>query len=291
MYATSFDYYRATSVAEAVELLQKHAGAKLLAGGHSLLPTMKLRVAQPPALIDIGRLEELRELEMLGEQLRLGALVTHSMLAASALVREHCPLLAETAGRIGDQQVRNRGTLGGSLAHADPAADYPTAILALEAMLGTVGAEGGRTVPAAEFFTDLLTTALTPDEVLVHVTVPSYGTIPGMGGAYLKHPHPASGYAVVGVAALVHLQDGKFAKVSIAIGGATATPIRAEEAEAALTGQVLSAENIAAAAEQVGLSIHNPLSDAYASEAYRVQLAKVLTQRALTQAVARAQGK
>lgn len=288
MYTSAFNYYRPQSLAEALALLHAHPEAKVLAGGHSLIPAMKLRVAQPAALVDIGRLPGLAGITEAGGALRLGALTTHNAVASSALVRAQCGLLAEAASQIGDQQVRNRGTLGGSLAHADPAADYPTVILALGATLHVAGAAGERTIPAGAFFTGLLSTALGAGELLTAVTVPVCGA--GTGGAYLKHPHPASGYAVAGAAALVTVADGKVAQVSLAIGGVCATPVRAAAAEKALAGQAPSESAIAAAAAKAAEALSDPLSDSYASGDYRVHLATVLAKRALTQAVARAQG-
>jgi len=286
MYSANFEYYRASSAAEAVQLLKAHPGAKLLAGGHSLLPQMKLRVAQPPALIDISRIGALAGITVEGDQLKIGAGTTHNTLATSAVVREHCPILAEAASLIGDQQVRNRGTLGGSLAHADPAADMPTVMLALGATLTVLGPQGSRSLSAADFETDMFTTALAEDEVLISISVPSMGS--GTGGAYAKHDHPASGYAVVGVAAIVMLKDGKCSGASLAVGGATPKPVSATAAAAALKGQALSAENIAAAAAKVAGAISDPLSDYYASGEYRTHLATVLAKRALTAAASRA---
>jgi len=286
MYSANFEYYRANSAAEAVQLLKAHPGAKLLAGGHSLLPQMKLRVAQPPALIDISRIGALAGITVEGDQLKIGAGTTHNTLATSAVVREHCPILAEAASLIGDQQVRNRGTIGGSLAHADPAADMPTVMLALGATLTVLGPKGSRSLSAADFETDMFTTALAEDEVLISISVPSMGS--GTGGAYAKHDHPASGYAVVGVAAIVMLKDGKCSGASLAVGGATPKPVSATAAAAALKGQALSAENIAAAAAKVAGAISDPLSDYYASGEYRTHLATVLAKRALTSAASRA---
>ena len=173
MYSAPFDYYRASSLAEAVELLKAHPGAKLLAGGHSLLPQMKLRVSTPEALVDIGRVKELAGINLAGGTVTIGAMTTHHTLATSAVVAEHCPILTEAALQIGDQQVRNRGTLGGSLAHADPAADMPAVIVALGGMLHATGANGTREIPAEAFFKDLFTTDLAPDEVLTSINVPA----------------------------------------------------------------------------------------------------------------------
>jgi aerobic carbon-monoxide dehydrogenase medium subunit len=286
MYSSQFDYYRASTVQEAVQLLQAHPGAKLLAGGHSLLPQMKLRVAQPPALIDISHVRDLAGVSLDGDKLKIGAGTTYASLASSAVIREHCPILGEAATQIGDPQVRNRGTIGGSLAHADPAADLPTVAVALGATLTALGARGSREIAAADFFTDLFTTALGEDEVLTTITVRAYGS--GTGGSYFKHDHPASGYAVVGVAAIVMVSGGRCSGASVVVGGATPNPVRATAAEAALKGQALNAANIAAAAAKASEAISDPLSDYYASGEYRRHLATVLAKRALTSAAQRA---
>jgi aerobic carbon-monoxide dehydrogenase medium subunit len=286
MYAAPFDYYRATSVAEAIQLLGQHPGAKLLAGGHSLLPAMKLRVSQPPVLVDIGRIGELAGITRDGDRLRIGAMTTHDTLANSDLLRQHCPILAEAAALIGDQQVRNRGTIGGSLAHSDPAADLPTVIVAIGQTLTAVGPNGSRDIAAGGFCTDLFTTALAEDEVLTAITVPVFG--PGIGSAYVKHEHPASGYAVVGVAAVLGVEDGAITLARIAIGGASNVPVRATEAEVGLMGQAPGEQAFNAAAEQAGAMFTEPHGDHYASGDYRRHLAVVLTRRALKLAAERA---
>jgi carbon-monoxide dehydrogenase medium subunit len=286
MYSSNFEYFRPTTTAEAIEMLRSHPGAKVLAGGHSLLPQMKLRVAQPAALVDIGRLSDLSGISLDGDTLRIGATTTHTALATSAVVIEHCPILAEAAMQIGDQQVRNRGTVGGSLAHADPAADLPTVMVALGATFSALGPGGARDIPAADFFVDIFTTALQPDEILTGVKVKAYGA--GTGGAYLKHAHPASGFAVVGVAAIVMVKDGKCTGARIAVGGASPNPILASVAGDWLAGQATEAATFAAAAGKVNDAISEPMSDHYASAGYRRQLATVLTRRALIAACSRA---
>jgi aerobic carbon-monoxide dehydrogenase medium subunit len=263
MFAAAFDYHRPKTVQEAVKLLREVKGARILAGGHSLLPAMKLRLSSPSALIDISRIAELRGIKSSKDGLVIGAMTTHAEIAASDLVRKTCPVLAETAARIGDQQVRNRGTIGGSLAHADPAADYPTIMLLLDAKINEI--------PASDFFVDLFTTSLKPGEILTSVSVPAASK-----AVYLKHRHPASAFAVVGVAAMVQAKE-----VRIAIGGVTAVPVRAKAAEKVLIGQPLNAANIEKAAAAIVLP--NPLSDNYASGEFRTHLAKVMTKRALTQ--------
>ena len=288
MYAANFDYYLPKTVAEAVELLRKNKNARVLAGGHSLLPSMKLRVSTPAALVDIGRLKGLAGIKVGKKEVKIGALTTHAMIAGSEALRKACPILAEAAALVGDVQVRNRGTIGGSLAHADPAADYPTVMMAVEATITATGPKGDREVGADKFFKDLFTTALKPGEILTSVSVPAYGGMKGMGGAYLKHRHPASSYAVVGVAAMVGLKNGKVARVSLVVGGATANPMHAQAAEAALMGMAPDEANIAAAADKV--DIQATMSDTYASAEYRAHLAKVLAKRALMVAAQRATG-
>jgi carbon-monoxide dehydrogenase medium subunit len=288
MYPTPFDYHRPKTVAEATAILRANEEAKVLAGGHSLLPAMKLRLATPAALVDIGGIKELAGIRSAAGALQIGALTTHAAVADSPEVQRGCPVLAEAAAQIGDLQVRNRGTIGGSVANADPAADYPSLLLALEAKLTAAGPDGQREIAATDFFTGLFATALAPDELLTSVSVPTYGA--GTGGAYSKHRHPASYYAVVGVAALITLEKGKCARVALAVGGVMATAVRALAAEQALTGQPADEANIAQAAEKVGEAIVRPMSDVYASGDYRTHLAKVLARRALTAAAARARG-
>jgi carbon-monoxide dehydrogenase medium subunit len=288
MYPESFAYYRAKTVAEAMALLRKHKGSKVLAGGHSLLPAMKLRLASPSALVDIGGIKALSGIKARGKSLEIGALTTHAEVAASAVVERSCGILAEAAAQIGDLQVRNRGTIGGSLAHADPAADYPTVILALDAKLTAAGPKGKREIEAAKFFRDLFTTALKPGELLTAVRVPAYGK--GTGGAYVKHPHPASSYCVVGVAAILEIQNGKCRRASLAVGGVTPNPVRVTAAEEALVGSAPDGAALAAASKLAAGALQEPLSDPYASGEFRVHLATVLARRALEAAAARARG-
>ena len=287
MYATRFDYHRPRSLAEAADLLKKDPEARLLAGGHSLLPAMRLRLSVPTALVDLSGLKELGGIRAAEGALVIGAMTTHAAVADSDVVRSSCALLAETAAEIGDLQVRNRGTIGGSLAHADPGADYPTALTALGATIEAGGA-GSRKVPIEGFFKGLFTTDLRAGEILTAVHVPTYGK--GTGGAYVKHRHPASSFAVVGVAALVTVAGGKCANVSLVVGGVAANPVRVKAAESALTGQAPGEAAIAAAAAHVAGAIAKPLSDLYASGEYRVHLAGVLAKRALAKALERAQG-
>jgi carbon-monoxide dehydrogenase medium subunit len=287
MYAPSFDYYRARSVADAHQLLAAHPGAKLLAGGHSLVPLLKLRLAAPPALVDIGRIPELRGISRQGDWIRIGALTTHAELAASADLRDGAPALADAAALVGDPAVRNRGTIGGNIAHADPASDLPTVLVALDARMVAAGPGGERTIPADQFFTGIMTTALSEDEILVAVHVPASAR--GQGSAYEKFSHPASRYAVVGVAARVAVTNGTCSAARIALGGLLPNARRASSAERALIGKALSDDTIAAAAEQVAADLGNDVAgDIYASAEYRRAMAPVFTKRALTNAAARA---
>lgn len=288
MYSSHIDYYRATSVADAVQALKKNKGAKLLAGGHSLIPSMKLRVAQPALLVDIGRIKGLSGIKVSKKEVKVGALTTHAIVAASEELKAACPILAEAAGMIADQQVRNRGTMGGSLANADPATDYPTIVTALDATLTVTGPNGNRDIEANKFFKDLFTTALKRDEVLTTITVPAYGNMAGMGGAYLKHKHPASHYSVVGVAAMIGLVGGKIGRAVVVVGGATAIPTHAVAVESALMDMEPTEENISAAADK--MAIDAVMGDSYASSEYRAHLAKVMAKRALLIAAQRAGG-
>jgi carbon-monoxide dehydrogenase medium subunit len=288
MYTTTpaqFTYHRPGSVDEAVALLAELDDSRPLAGGHSLLPAMKMRLSMPAALVDIGRIDELRgiELEGAGDSLTIGATTTHAEIAASELVRRMCPMLAEAAGIIGDRQVRNRGTIGGSLAHADPGADLPTVVTALGARILVAGANGRREIAAGDCFPSLFTTALEPGELITAVSVPAMA-----GGAYEKHKHPASGYAVVGVAAAVGVENGSCTSVRLVVGGVTGTPVAATVAAESLVGSTGSPDEIAAAAAKVPEALSGGIGDTYASAEYRTHLATVLARRALTTAFGRA---
>ncbi len=287
MYAAEFDYHRARSLAEAQQLLAAHPGAKLLAGGHSLIPLMKLRLAAPSALIDIGRVPELRGIAAAGESLRIGSLTTHAELASSAALRRAAPALAEAAAVVGDPAVRNRGTLGGNIAHADPASDLPTVLVALGARIVAVGPAGERTIEAHDFFLGLMATALAADEILAAVVVPSASG--GQGSAYVKFPHPASRYAVIGVAAAVTVAGTKTTGVSVAIGGLVPAARRTPSVERALLGQQPTDGAIAVAANKVLDDLGDDVSgDIFASADYRRSVAPVYVKRALSAAVARA---
>lgn len=288
MYSASFDYLQPKTLKEAIQLLRKTKDAKLLAGGHSLLPAMKLRVSEPAAVIDIGRIKGLDAIKVSKTSIRLGAMATHHAVAASKDIRKRCPVLSETAAMIGDLQVRNRGTVGGSMAHADPAADYPTVLVALGGKVSAAGPSGKRQIPIEKFFRDIFTTALRGSEILTDVSVAPMKT--GEGAAYLKHRHPASSYAVVGVAAVVRLDRSKktIKGVRLVLGGVTPNPITVKTAETSLVGESPSPRAIGAAAETVAAAIEFPLSDVYASGEYRIHLATVMARRALTEAVQRA---
>jgi len=286
MQPATFDYHRPSSLEEALSMLGSIDGARPLAGGHSLLPLMKQRLAAPPALVDLGALPGLRGVAEADGDLVIGALTTHADVASSDLVWAKCPVLAEAASKIGDPQVRNRGTIGGSVAHADPAADYPTVLMALGATVVATGPNGQRTITAPACFTDMFTTSLEPGELVTAVRVPVLGD--GTGASYVKHRHPASSYAVVGVAAIVGMEGGTCGDVRIAVGGVTATPVRATAAEQALAGQAPDPDTIAAAAALVADAITDPIGDLYASGEYRVHLATVLAKRAIGNAVTRA---
>jgi carbon-monoxide dehydrogenase medium subunit len=288
MYPAKFDYYRASSVAEAVSLLQQHGDAKVLAGGHSLIPTMKLRLAQPAVLVDIGRISELRGISESNGSVRIGALTTHAVIAASDVLRRKCQVLAEAASVVGDPAVRHKGTIGGNIAHADPASDLPAAVLALGGVIHASGPNGDRKIKASDFFVDLLTTALQADEILTAVEAPALSG--RSGSAYVKFEHPASGYAICGAAAIVTLNnDGTCASASLCFNGVTATPYNASGVAAALVGKSLDDATI----DQVvnsNLSIADPMGDIHASGPYRAELAKVYGRRALKAARNRAQG-
>jgi len=285
MYPVPFEYHRAASVQEAVELLARFGdGARLLAGGHSLLPLMKLRLAEPRHLVDIRRIPELSGVREQGGVLLVGAATPYHVLERSPIVRERLPILAEAAAQIGDAQVRNLGTLGGSLAHADPAADLPAVVLALGAELVAVGPKGRRTLPVDGFFLKLFTTALSPGEVLTEVRIPVPGT--GSGGAYAKFEHPASRFAIVGVAAQLTVAGGKISAARVAMTGVGPKVTRAIGTERVLTGGAADAATVSSAAEKAneGLTVR---SDTRIDPDYWRALAVTYTRRALATALER----
>ena len=283
MYPPEFDYVRVSSVAKAISLLDQHSGAKLLAGGHSLIPILKLRQADPGTLIDIGRIPELKGIDTANGSVRIGALTTHTMIAASGDV----PVgLAEAAGMVADVQVRNRGTIGGNVAHADPASDLPTILAALGATFHITSSDSKRSVAASDFFTGLFDTALEDGEVLTAVEVSAEGA--GTGSAYTKMSNPASGYAMVGAAAVVTVSGGKCSAASVAVGGLTDMATKAPSVEAALLGNALDADTIASASDAVQNDLGDDLmGDIHASANYRRAMAPVYVKRALTAAAGR----
>jgi len=288
MIPAPFDYKVPASLEEAVGLLASDPdGTKILAGGHSLIPAMKLRLAQPQLLVDIARIKSLAYIREEGAQILIGATTTHYQLESSELIKLICPLLSLCGASIGDVQVRNKGTIGGSVAHSDPAADWPAAILALDAELVLVGPNGERTVKAANFFVDLFTTDLQPGEILREIRIKK--PTERFGHAYQKVPHPASGFAVVGVA--VHLllnDDGSCKSVSIGVTGVGSKAYRAQAVESALAGMNLDDQAIAAAVAHICDGI-DPNNDLYASGEYRCHLAQVHASRAIKAAKANVQ--
>jgi aerobic carbon-monoxide dehydrogenase medium subunit len=289
MYPAAFEYHAPTSVKDALGLLGKHKDdAKLLAGGHSLVPMMKLRLAQPKHLIDLRKVPGLTGIKQDGNMLAFGAMTTHWEVESSALVKSKLAVLSEVAALIGDPAVRNRGTIGGSLAHADPAADYPAAMIALGAEMVCEGAKGRRTVKVDDWFKGLMTTAVGEEEILVELRVP---VLPAStGAAYLKFPHPASRFAVVGVAASITL-DGKgmCSKASVGVTGAGTKAVRAKGVEAGCSGKKLDAAAIEAAASKAAEGV-DVQADLQGSVEYKSHLCRVFAKRAITEAVKRAGG-
>jgi carbon-monoxide dehydrogenase medium subunit len=286
MFPASFGYVAAHSVDEALQLLEKHGDAgKLLAGGHSLIPAMKLRLMSPGTLIDLGTIPGLRSIRVDGTSVVIGALTVHADVASSDLVRKHLPGLAEAASVIGDMQVRNRGTIGGSVAHADPAADLPVVLTALNASFVVQASTGNRTIAVDEFFTDFYTTAMAANEILteIHVPIPPSGS----GTAYAKLPHPASGYVVVSAGALITQSSGSCVSARLAIGGLASGPIRAAATEIELRGKSLTPEAINAAAAKAADN-SDPTEDSYASVEYKKHVATVYARKAIEAAAQRA---
>jgi carbon-monoxide dehydrogenase medium subunit len=280
MIPAAFDYQAPATLEEAISLLAGDPdGAKVLAGGHSLIPAMKLRLAQPQLLVDIARIKSLAYIREEGNQILIGATTTHYQLESSDLLKQICPLLPLCAASIGDVQVRNKGTIGGSVAHSDPAGDWPAAVLALDADLVLVGPNGERIVKAANFFINFLTTDLQPGEILreIRIAKPSGR----FGQSYQKVPHPASGFAVVGIAAEIELNDDNSCKAArIGVTGVAVKAYRAQAVEAALAGANLDDQTIASAASHVCDGV-DPNKDLYASGDYRRALAQIHTRRAL----------
>ena len=278
MIPAGFEYEVAENVDHAIELLGKNEDAKLLAGGHSLLPAMKLRLARPALLVDVGRLDELSYVREEGDTIAIGALTRHKDVAASPVLRKHCAIVSHTAGQVGDPQVRHRGTIGGSLAHGDPASDLPTVILALHGELVARGPGGDRAIPARDFFTGVWQTALEPNEVLVEIRVAKPGAA---GWSYTKMARRAQDWATVAVAAVVH-GNGSVERASVALTNMGATSLRATAAEEALVGGASIEDAAALAADGT-----EPPTDHAASSDFRKHLARVLTRRALEEAIHR----
>lgn len=282
MIPIAFDYEVAESVDHAIELLGQHGEeAKLLAGGHSLLPIMKLRLAAPTVLIDLGRIDDLNYVRDEGDHLAIGAMTRHTDMERDATLAEHCGLIAYTASLVGDPQVRHRGTIGGSVSHGDAASDLPSALLALDANFVVKGSGGERTVAAGDFFEDYLQTTLAPDEVLTEIRVPKLG---GAGWSYKKFNRRAQDWAVVGVAAVVERSNGSIGSARIGLTNMGSTPLRAPAAENALSGADSTSIAEATSSADEGTS---PSSDIAASEEYRRHLARVLSRRAVEEALGR----
>ena len=281
MQPANFNYHRANSVDEAESLCKTNTDASFLAGGHSLIPAMKLRLSEPGALVDIAGIDELKGIDRDGDIIRIGALTTHSEVKRSAAVNDACSVLSETAGMIGDPQVRNRGTIGGNIAHADPASDYPGILMALGATIVT----SSRSITVDDFFTGLFETALNEGELIKEIQVPVLGD--GSGAAYAKFFNPASRYAVVGVGAVISMDNGSCSSCRIGVTGAADHAFRASAAEDALNGSDLGDNAIASAAAKIADG-QEMLSDLSASANYRAHLCGVMLKRAISNAVSRA---
>lgn len=283
MYPAAFDYHRPGSVEEAIALLQENPEAKILAGGHSLLPAMKLRLAEPGAIVDLGSISDLKQMSLNGGA-TIGAMCTYDALLGSDDLKSKYPVLHEALAWVGDVQVRNLGTIGGSSAHADPAADIPAALVTLDAEFVAVGPNGERTIPASEFFIDIFTTALEPEEVLTQIKLPApEGNVVS---AYEKFPHPASGYPVCGVAVVVTRDgSGNLSSAKIAATGSVYVVTRLSGAEDAITGTSGDSSAVEAAAERASEGVSEFAGDHYASSEYREHLTKVFVKRALNRAL------
>jgi carbon-monoxide dehydrogenase medium subunit len=283
MYAAEFDYHKADSVADAVQLLGAHQGAKLIAGGHSLIPLLKLRLSRPTTLVDIGRIDDLKGISVNDGTIHIGALATHGEIAGSSAVQNACGIAAEAAGGIGDTQVRNRGTIGGNVVHADPASDWGTVLTALNASFQIAGTSN-RTVSAGDFFEGVFSTTLGENEILTGIDLPVLA--PNQHAEYAKMAHPATGFAVVGAAVVVTVTDGRCSAASIVVGGLVPSPLRVTSVEQALIGQELTADTIAAASENVAKDVgDNAMGDFFASAEYRTVVAGVEVKHAINHAM------
>ena len=285
MIPTTFDYARATSIDDALEKLKAaNGGGKFIAGGHSLVPLMKLRLSEPQLLIDISRIPDLAGISERDGKIVIGAGTVHHAIATSELIQKKCPALSDAASEIGDPQVRNRGTIGGSVAHSDPSADFPAVMLALDAEFHLKGPNGWRAVTGANFFQDLFTVNMTPDEILASIQF-----VPVRAAAYVRLSQRASGYAIVGVAAALDVNGGKITSARIGLTGATSHATRLTEVEHALAGQPLTKQTIEAASAKAAEGDLGELNaDIHASADYRRAMIPVFTRRALAGAMARA---
>ena len=281
MHPANFDYHRASSIDEAESLWKENSDASFLAGGHSLIPAMKLRLSDPGTLVDISGIDDLKGISLDGDMIRIGALTTHREVGSSDVVKDGCSALSEAAGMIGDPQVRNRGTIGGNVAHADPASDYPGILMALGATIVT----SSRSIVVDDFFTGLFETALNDGEVITEIQVPAIGT--SSGAAYTKFFNPSSRYAVVGVGALVSKSNGSCTSCRIGVTGAADHAFRASVAEETLQGSDLGDDAVAASAAKVADG-QEMLSDLSASANYRTHLCGVMAKRAIVEAASRA---
>ena len=287
MVASAFDYHAPSTVEEALALLNDDADAKVLAGGHSLIPMMKMRLSEPSALVDIGKISGLSYINEFGGALAIGGTTSYYDIISSDAVQQNAPVIAEAAAIVADPQVRNMGTIGGSLAHADPAADLPAVMLALGAEMVATSAGGSRTISADDFFVDLFTTALEPNEILTEVRIPAQGA--GSGAAYAKMANKASHFAIVGVAASVTVSGGSVTSARIGVTGSGSSASRASDSEARLVGSSGDADAIRSAAGRASNGIEMN-EDIHASAEYREHLTKVYALRAITTAVERASG-
>ena len=287
MFAAEFEYRKAGSIAEAVQLLADNPDAKLLAGGHSLIPLMRFRLARPELLIDIGGIGGLRGISVSGDTINIGALTTHAEIAASAEVQQANGLLAEAAGGIGDPAVRNRGTIGGNLAHADPASDWATVLTALGATVSAQGPSGSRTIAVADLIEDAFATALAENELITTVSVPTLAA--NQRAEYAKMAHPASFYAVVGGAVVVTMDGDRCTAASVAVGGLTPRPVKAPSVEQALAGTTLTMDSIADATARLSDDLSaagvDIIGDVYASADFRASVAPVEVKHALLHAI------
>jgi carbon-monoxide dehydrogenase medium subunit len=283
MIPEEFEYKRASTLDEAIALMQASNGdGKFLAGGHSLVPLMKLRLSEPGVLIDIARIPQLKGIQEQNGKVQIGAATTHAEVVNSDLVRRLCPVVSECAADIGDPQVRNRGTIGGSLAHSDPAADYPAVMVALDAEIHLKGPGGWRAVKASDFFQDMFTVDMAEDEIIAAVQVP-----PAQHAAYSKLHQRASHYAIVGVAAVLEMNGRTCSSARIGLTGASTHAKRLPQVEAALAGKELTQANIDAAASLAADGLEDVNSDIHASEEYRRAMVKVFTRRAIEKAAGR----